>query len=160
MYLLPLLMTVAAAKRSSARCKEADITQLGGTGAVIMNNLSRCLPDVISEANMAVVEGCLLLTFSPENLSDGCKRCANEFFRTAELELKQCLIRCTGLGGSNTCSKCKDSIADSWDTTCFAPPVPVSNSTQRVKNAAIGTSVSNGLSVILMCVVLLWSNFV
>ena len=125
--------------RRSGRCMQSDLDQLGGEASTIIANLERCLPDVIHEANMDVVEGCLLIVFEPDNISDGCKRCSNSFLKQHDLELRQCLFKCNGAHDSHQCAKCKELVASKWDAMC--QPMSADTMMESSRDSSFGASI-------------------
>lgn len=114
-------IVVARRRKVPEGCNTDDITQFGGSAAQMMSSFERCLPEVVNESNMDVVEGCAITTFSPDNISDRCKKCGMTFLDNNELNLKLCFVKCSGEAKStNPCRKCKDEIQLEWDTSCFS----------------------------------------
>jgi hypothetical protein len=112
----------ASARRntSSRRCTESDIDQLGGGSAAIISSLETCVPDIITESTMNLIEGCVEVAFVPENLSQNCKACSLKFLENQELELKSCLMKCSGPSRqSHLCLKCKETVENLWDHACL-----------------------------------------
>jgi hypothetical protein len=115
------LVVLSTARRNSGnrRCSQADIEQLGGGSSAIMASLDTCLPEMITESSMDLIEGCVEVAFISENISQNCKTCSLSFLENQELELKSCLMKCSGISReSNLCLKCKDTVMNLWDNAC------------------------------------------
>jgi len=107
-------------KSGTRRCTETDIDRLGGGISAIMASLETCVPDIVTESTMALIEGCVEVAFVPENLSQNCNSCSVRFLENHELELKSCLLKCSGIARqSNFCLKCKETVETLWDETCL-----------------------------------------
>ena len=114
-----LVSTAFSRRRSTTRCDAEDMGHLGGGGAGVVRSLDSCIPEIVSESHLDQIEACVEISFIPLSLSDACKRCSTTYLENHELELKSCLIKCSGPArSSNTCLKCKDIIQVSWDDTC------------------------------------------
>ena len=106
-------------RRSTTRCSTEDLQLLGGGGAGIVRSLESCIPQIVSESNLNQIEACVEMSFIPVSLSQDCNRCSTTYLESHELELKSCLMKCSGPArGSNTCRKCRDIIEVSWDDAC------------------------------------------
>ena len=115
------ILEASARRRAAAnRCSDDDVAQLGGSGTAIVATLESCLPDTITESNMDIVEACTILVFTPENITERCQKCALSFLEESELNLKLCVVKCSGSSKtSNPCLKCKADVSSSWEAGCF-----------------------------------------
>lgn len=114
------LAGVFSRRKSTTRCGTDDIHFLGGGGMGVVTSLTSCIPDVVSESNLEQIESCVEMSFIPVSLSKDCNRCSIAYLENHELELKSCLMKCSGSAqGSNMCQKCKDTIETSWDEACL-----------------------------------------
>jgi hypothetical protein len=114
------LSGVHSRRKSTTRCGTDDIHYLGGGGMGVVNSLTSCIPDAVSEANLEQIESCVEMSFIPVSLSEDCNRCSIAYLESHELELKSCLMKCSGPArSSNMCQKCKDTIGTSWDEACL-----------------------------------------
>ena len=114
------IATAYSRRKSTTRCGPDDIKFLGGGGVGVVNSLTSCIPEVVSESNLDQIESCVEMSFIPVSLSNDCNRCSIAYLENHELELKSCLMKCSGSArGSNMCQKCKDTIEVSWDESCL-----------------------------------------
>ena len=114
------LTVVVSRRQSSSKCDNDDIARLGGGGAGVVSSLSSCIPEVVSEMNFEQIEACVEMSFIPEFLSRDCNRCSVEYLHDNELELKSCLMKCSGIArGTHKCQKCTEGIAKTWDEACL-----------------------------------------
>lgn len=145
------LVSSVSRRRSSTRCDAEDFQLLGGGGSGVVNNLESCIPEVVSESNLDQIEACVEMSFIPVSLSQDCNRCSITYLENHELELKSCLMKCSGPArSSNTCQKCKDVIQMSWDDTCS----PRSASEEFQAEKSIHTSSLYSLSTYITVIVI------
>jgi len=134
-----LVLSVYSRRRSSTRCYEDDLGHVGGGGAGVVRSLESCLPEIVSESNLDQIEACIEISFVPVSLSDNCRRCSTTYLENHELELKSCLMKCSGPARtSNMCQKCKDIIDVSWDDAC-SPRAPSEQAqSERSASSSLG----------------------
>ena len=68
---------------------------------------------------MSVLETCVINTFTPDAISEVCRRCSGSFLKHHDLDLRQCLFKCNGARESNQCTKCKEILTPKWDSMCL-----------------------------------------
>ena len=161
--ILLLLPAFEARRRagSSRGCNDYDIAQLGGSADAMFTNLEKCLPETISESDMELIEGCVIITFTPDNLSDDCKKCSNKYLESRELDLKSCMMKCGGVGRqSNLCLKCKDSIGTDWTASCFSRPEKASQSNVDEDDLSVKSFTTLPFITVTLPLVLILASFV